>query len=249
LIYDRPIRVLMTDAAAELPAPYTVREIVGWFAEHYPKIKSSSVRAHIKGLTANDPSRHHYPTVAGMTALFLQQPDKTLLPFDAAASAAGADEDIDSLGDDVVTGDDALVSEQAAEFVLEAHLEDFLAGNWASINWGRPLEIWVGPGDQSGHQLSTPVGRLDFLCADRRADALVVVELKRGRPSDKVIGQIARYIGYVRTHLARPGQAVEGLIVAHEADDALRYAVAAVPGLRVMTYEIAFHLNAVAEPA
>lgn len=48
---------------------------------------------------------------------------------------------------------------------------------------------------------------------------------------------------------ARPGQAVEGLIVAAGADDALRYAVAAFPGLRVMTYEIAFQLNPVAGPA
>jgi len=41
-----------------------------------------------------------------------------------------------------------------------------------------------------------------------------------GRPSDKVVGQAARYIGYVRTHLTQPGQQVEGLIIAHEADDA-----------------------------
>lgn len=250
MIYDRPIRVLMADAVAELPAPYTVGEILAWFAEHYPKIKASSVRAHIKGLTANDPSRHHYPAVAGMTALFVRRPDRTLLPFDAAgATGTDADEDLEDLDEDAARAEDGLSGEQAAEFVLEAHLEEFLAGNWASIGWGRPLEIWSGPGGQSGHQLSTPAGRLDFLCVDRQADTLVVVELKRGRSSDRVVGQVARYIGYVRTHLARPGQPVEGLIVAAGADDALRYAVAAFPGLRVMTYEIAFQLNPVAGPA
>jgi RecB family endonuclease NucS len=80
-------------------------------------------------------------------------------------------------------------------------------------------------------------------------DALVVVELKRGRPSDRVVGQAARYIGYVRTHLAQPGQPVEGLIVAHDAEDALRYAVAAFPGPQLMTYEVTFQLSAVEEPA
>ena len=114
-------------------------------------------------------------------------------------------------------------------FVLEAHLEEFLVGNWKSIDWGRPLEIWNGPDGESGHQLVTPVGRLDFLCSDRSANALIVVELKRGRPSDKVVGQVARYIGYVRTHLAKPGQPVEGLIIAHDADEPLLYAVAAFP--------------------
>jgi hypothetical protein len=74
-------------------------------------------------------------------------------------------------------------------------------------------------------------------------------ELKRGRPSDKVLGQVARYIGYVRTHLAKPGQLIEGLIFAHDADEHVRYAVAPFPGLQLMTYGITFQLNAVEEPA
>jgi hypothetical protein len=65
------------------------------------------------------------------------------------------------------------------------------------------------------------------------ANTLIVVELKRGRPSDKVVGQAARYIGYMRTYPAKPGQPVEGLIIiAHEADEPLRYAVAAFLGLQ-----------------
>lgn len=244
MIYDRPIRELMKDAAAELSAPYTVRDIIAWFAEHYPKVNARSVRAHVIGLTANDPNRHHY-AVGGMTALFVRQPDKTLLPFDARAGA-----EIDAIPEPTAAepADDEAATDEPAEFVLEAHLEDFLAHNWKSIGWGRPLEIWTGPDGESGHQLATPAGRLDFLCIDRPARTLVVVELKRGRPSDKVIGQIARYIGYVRAHLAAPGQPVEGLIVAREADDALRYAVTAFPGISLMTYQVAFQLSAITAP-
>jgi restriction system protein len=146
-------------------------------------------------------------------------------------------DDSDALGE--------VSAEYSAGFILEAHLEAFLAGNWKSINWGRLLRICEGPDGKSGHQFVTPIGRLDFLCIDQVTDALVVVELKRGRPSDMVIGQIARYMGYVRSHLAMPGQAVEGLIVSHEADDALRYAVAAFPVLAVMTYEVTFELSPV----
>jgi hypothetical protein len=77
-----------------------------------------------------------------------------------------------------------------------------------------------GSGNQrTGHpatQLATPIGRLDFLCHDTETDALVVVELKRGKPSDRVVGQAARYIGWVRQHIARTDQRVEGIIVAHE---------------------------------
>jgi restriction system protein len=167
------------------------------------------------------------------------------MPYD---STAATDTDDDTELDEAELADE-LALEQSSEFVLEAHLEEFLVGNWKSIGWGRPLDIWIGPDGQSGHQLVTPVGRLDFLCSDPSADALIVVELKRGRPSDKVVGQVARYIGYVRTHLAEPDQRVEGLIIAHEADEPLQYAVAAFPGLQLMTYAVIFKLNPVEEPA
>lgn len=182
MIYDRPIRELMKDAA-ELAPPYTAAEIVEWFGQHYPRVNPNSVRAHIIGLTANHPSRHHYH-LGGMTALFVRQPDKTLLPFDPT-DATGVDDGEIADGAD---GDDETLPEQSAEFVLEAHLEDFLAANWAAIGWGRQLEIWQSPDGQSGHQLATLVGRMNFLCADRNSGALVVIELKRGRPSDKVVG-------------------------------------------------------------
>jgi hypothetical protein len=74
-----------TEGGRSAPSPaYTVGKIIAWFAQHYPKIKASSVRAHIKGLTANDPSRRHYQ-VSGRSALFMRQPDKTLMPYDDTA--------------------------------------------------------------------------------------------------------------------------------------------------------------------
>jgi hypothetical protein len=30
---------------------------------------------------------------------------------------------------------------------------------------------------------------------------------------------VARYVGYVRSHIAAPGQTVEGLIVAHDSEE------------------------------
>jgi hypothetical protein len=119
MIYDRPIWVLMQDAAAELLPPYTVGEIIAWFAQRYPQIKASSVRAHIKGITANDPSRHHYQ-VSARAALFVRLADKTLIRFDDAAV-------VDTDGDQELDRERELVQElaleQSSEFVLEAHLE------------------------------------------------------------------------------------------------------------------------------
>jgi hypothetical protein len=101
------------------------------------------------------------------------------------------------------------------------------------------------PDGASGHQLITPVGRLDILCIDTSTNALVVVELKRGRSADRVVGQVARCMGWARAHLAATGQGVEGIVVAREHDDRLRYAAAAVPGLTILTYRVTFHLEPV----
>lgn len=43
--------------------------------------------------------------------------------------------------------------------------------------------------------------------------------LAGGRSADRVIGQVARYVSWVRKHLAASGQSVEGIVVAHEHDD------------------------------
>src|SRR4051794_34128074 len=41
-----------------------------------------------------------------------------------------------------------------------------------------------------------------FLCEDLESGSLVVVELKRGLPSDRVVSQTARYMGWVDENLA-----------------------------------------------
>jgi hypothetical protein len=197
VIYDRPVSELMQDAAAELCPPFKVRDVVGWFETHYPKIRRNTIAAHIRGMTSNDPNRHHHAWLAAKAPVFFRREDGLLERFDPdqhmgereVAAAAVVAED-GALAED-------LSSEGAAEFVLESQLEAFLMGNWRVIGWGRPLEVWQGSDGVSGHQFVTAVGRrLDFLCVDTATRALVVVELKRGQPSDKVVGQVARYIGW-----------------------------------------------------
>jgi hypothetical protein len=128
------------------------------------------------------------------------------------------------------------------EFVLASQLEEFLLAHWGAVDWGRRLVLWQGPDGTRGHQLSTPVGRLDLLCVDTSTNALVVVGLQRGRSPDEVIGQVARNMGWVRAQLAAGSQAVAGIVVARVCDDRLRYAASAVPGLTVFTYQLNFEL-------
>jgi len=151
------------------------------------------------------------------------------------------------VADDEAGADDceampAPVADADPEFVLATQLEEFLLGHWSAVDWGRRLVLWHAPDGTRGHQLSTPIGRLDLLCIDSSTNALVVVGLQRGRSADQVIGQVARNMGWVRAHLAADSQAVAGIVVARVCDDRLRYAAAAVPGLTVFTYQLNFEL-------
>jgi hypothetical protein len=207
-------------------------------------VKENTVRMHLTAFTANDRNRRHHASSRRRPALLFKRPDDRLEPYDL--SVHGAFDEFGEPRNPAVGKADAGVSvsaaeepasEAAMEFVLESYLEDFLLANWRLIDWGRRLEI-VDQG--AGHQYSTPVGRLDFLCQDLDDGALVAIELKRGRPTDQVVGQLARYMGWLRQHLAEPPQAVDGIIVAHDIDPKLQYATAAVPGATVMSYDIAF---------
>ena len=257
MLYDRPVADLMSESAAAMPRTFKASNVVDWFAQHYPKVKTTTVRAHVIGLTANDPSRKHYPGLAQRQPLFVKSSGGWLELFDADVHLAdepeqGVDEEADEEAVDLSSVDVVhLASSQspadAQEFYLEAYLEEFLLTNWARIDWGRRLGLWSGSSGQSGHQLATPIGRLDFLCEDLDNGALVEVELKRGLPSDRVVGQTARYMGWVAEHLA-DGQRVDGLIVAHDVDDRLKYAVRPVEGLSLLVYEISFALRQPTDP-
>ena len=118
-----------------------------------------------------------------------------------------------------------------------------MASNWDRIDFGRPIELW-SPDSRSPRQFdAAPAGRLDFLSRDTATDALVVVELKRATPPDAVVGQTLRYMGWVKSELARPDQRVEGIILVGAADERLLYAASVVPGLRVVQYRIDFRLE------
>lgn len=74
-------------------------------------------------------------------------------------------------------------------------------------------------------------------------DFLVVVELKRGRASDSVVGQTLRYMGYVDEMLANPDQTVRGAIVASEGDDRIKRALRMTPSIELYLYKIDFKLQ------
>jgi restriction system protein len=134
------------------------------------------------------------------------------------------------------------VIEDPVAFAMEKHLEDFLVKNWAQTELAQAYKIYEEDGELVGQQYSTDAGPIDILAVSRDGQRLLVVELKRGRASDVVVGQILRYMGYVKEQIAEPNQIVEGAIIALDDDQKVRWALLAVPGITFYRYQMTFKL-------
>ncbi|MBC8179911.1 DUF91 domain-containing protein [candidate division KSB1 bacterium] len=80
--------------------------------------------------------------------------------------------------------------------------------------------------EHDGHFNALEAGTLDFLFVDKDKN-FVVIELKR-RSTDTTLGQILRYIGWVKENLADNGQTVKGIILAENKNVHLDFALKVV---------------------
>ena len=112
---------------------------------------------------------------------------------------------------------------------IEKGLVDHLEKNPSLIDKGLTLV---------GREYHTDVGFIDLLFKDKSGKYLVV-ETKKGRESDKVIGQTQRYVGWVMKNLGE----CRSVIVVGEKDERLEYAVLPVKNLVTLKkYEVEFKL-------
>ena len=133
--------------------------------------------------------------------------------------------------------------ENPASFVMEEHLEAFLERNWEMTAFGKNFDLYQEDGEVVGRQFRTDTGPLDLLAVSKDGSRLLVIELKRGRAGDKVVGQILRYMSFVQAECAEPGQKVEGAIVALDDSLEIRRALEQVPHVKFYRYRIDFHLE------
>lgn len=133
--------------------------------------------------------------------------------------------------------------EDAATFALEKHLEDFLVQNWDQTALGKHYEIFKEDGEIVGQQYPTDTGPIDVLAISKDKKEILIVELKKGRASDSVVGQIQRYMGYVLQELAEPHQKVKGIIIALDDDQRIRRALAVAPNIEFYRYQVSFKLQ------
>jgi RecB family endonuclease NucS len=99
--------------------------------------------------------------------------------------------------------------------------------------------------DEEFSGIEFPVGGrfIDILATD--ADGkYVVIELKVSRGYDRVIGQLLRYMAWVKKQLS-PNQDVRGVIVASEVTEDLKLAASLIQNVILYEYAIAMKLSRV----
>lgn len=243
-IYDKPARVLIRDMISEL-APklgqtFSKERSLEWFAKNYPKIKDGTISAHLIRFSTNAPSRVYYNARKDEDLLF-QIDGSHFRLYDAASDPAP----IHSKADQPLSEEKFIEPSEVqspSEFAYESDLRDFLAKNLSQIEPG--LQLYQ---DEGITGVEFPVGGrfIDILALDAHQD-FVVIELKVSRGYDRVIGQILRYMAWIKKHHAESGQGVRGIIAAREISEDLKLACSYLPNVSLYEYELLVALRKVA---
>ena len=126
-------------------------------------------------------------------------------------------------------------------FYLEKQLEDFIIENWDRTEFGKKYDLIEEEGRVISQQYPTSIGRIDILATDKKTKNYVVIELKKNQTSDDTIGQLSRYMGWVKQELKDDN--VKGIIVAGKFDEKLKYAKTMLPNSEAFLYEVDFKIK------
>ena len=245
----------MHEFAAERLKPgqvFTHTGAVRWFAENYPKINKGTVYIHVRAMSVNDHERRHHPHIrpGGGWDLFFK-PNRSDFrlwnPETDPAPRYQVDfqeeiEDGDDGTDDPAEEDTAEDDPGSRKFAMERDLQGYLAKNLGLLESG--LKLYEDEdGAFTGVEFPAGQRRIDILAVGADG-AYVVIETKVSRAYDRVVGQVLRYMGWIKENLAGDDR-VRGIVVASEISEDLILATSSIENIRLVEYEISFELKPV----
>ena len=238
---EKPVRLLMRDmvsAMALKPGDVFSREqAIQWFKAHYPNVKEGTIVAHLIRLSTNVRTRLSYSAKAdGSDDAFykidashfrLYEPGRDPTPISEATVQVIEPAQGDSAGSD--------------EFAYEHDLRDYLARNLHIIE--PSLRLYSEEGI-IGVEFPAGGRYIDLLAVDQ-SGGYVVIELKVSKGYDRVVGQLLRYMSWIKRHHAEEGQSVRGIILAKEIGEDLRLACADIPNVSLFEYALSVSVKPV----
>ncbi|MGB3949170.1 MAG: endonuclease NucS domain-containing protein [Bacteroidia bacterium] len=147
-----------------------------------------------------------------------------------------------NVGQDTITiktPDESTIEKESYLFALEEHLQDFLIRNLSTIKKHK-LKLFED-NERRGKEYPTDVGPIDILTVDENGD-FYIFETKLSKGMDRALGQLLRYMGWVKINLAK-NKNVYGIIVANKMDEKIKYAVEVTPNVSLCEYEMKFDIN------
>ena len=239
-IYEKSTNQLLTEFINENYKPgETIKkeEIVNWFSQNYPKIKSNTVGCHIIKFTTNHRTRVYYGANPKCDMLF-QLPDKRLRLYNPEIDPKPIykkDEIIEEDSDEKQEVDDS------SQFAYESHLRDYLVNNLHQIEQG--LQLYRDEEDNTitGVEFDAGGKRIDILAVDKDG-SLVVIELKVSRGYERTVGQLLRYKAWVRENLA-DARKVRGVIIAKFISPDLKLAASEIQDINIFEYDLKLDLK------
>jgi RecB family endonuclease NucS len=250
---DRPfVWQMIKEAIEKLNNRATYAEIKKYINEKWNDVNESTINAQILVLSVNQPSRIHYPenkrprltnsnsnydilfsTGRGQVVKYNPEEHGIWEIYKNEFDGLSIRQVIDNKSED---------SEEPNSFLfpIEANLRDFLIQNLQTVKEYK-LKLFVDGTDRDGKEYPTGVGPIDILTTDENGN-FVIFELKLSRGPDKALGQLLRYMGWVKRNLAKEKQ-VKGIIVANSMDEKIKYAVTMTPDVTLYEYEMKFELT------
>jgi hypothetical protein len=124
----------------------------------------------------------------------------------------------------------------ASGILLVAYPEQYGVWNNASESALRQLGIW--PTFEKGEGIGAKYERINALLTRLKCDLDTDFWTL-----DALMWYCSRYIGWIKRHVAKKGESVSGLIIAHSGDNKVGYAIDTLCDVEMMTYEVEFRLN------
>ena len=137
----------------------------------------------------------------------------------------------DPIEDDGTDGD---------EFAYETALREYISNHLEIVE--SDLNLYEDENGNLGVEYPANKWNIDILAVDSKGN-LIVIELKKSRCADKVFGQLARYMGWVKEKIAKHGQTVRGIIIGGTISDELKYASSLIDSVQLMEYNMSVKLN------